>query len=107
MAKKSLGGAWSENRTIVPPPPVVLTVEVPKAWCIWANDLTRMKETLRQRWEARDPHFILDDDGEPFARFEDLLDDVAADREVRINRPVPTDMITSTEALPPVVSNRV
>lgn len=78
---------WPEGR------PVVLTVEVPKAWCLWDAD-AEMRDRLEHFWRTRHPHFT-DDYGKPYDRLEDLLVDAVEDREVRVNRTIPPEMITA------------
>lgn len=68
--------------------PVIIEVEVPKAWVI-PNDFDRMKRVLTAHWDQRNPIYT-----NGFASLEDMLDEEMERHEMRVARPIPPEMIT-------------
>lgn len=69
--------------------PIIVMVEVPKAWCIIDNDLDRVKANIAKARE----------EGEDWALGDlaEVYDEVFEDREIRIARTIPPEMIVSIE----------
>ncbi len=65
--------------------PVVIEMVIPKAWCQFSLDLDRLKATIIRQREEGNPNWQ-----GPLA---ELLDDVFDNKEVRVSRTVPVDLI--------------
>lgn len=73
--------------------PLVLAVEIPKAWCLWRQDPTTLKTQLTHLWAQRDA------DTEGHETLASYLDE-ALDQgvEVRVPRTIPPEMICVVRA---------
>lgn len=65
--------------------PIVLELLVPKKWCLFNNDLDRMKANIATA-RAEERKWAM-------GNIEDVYDDIFDNREVRINQVVPPSMI--------------
>lgn len=98
-AKLHLAGedmSWTDfqnNTTLLQPKfaeglPVVLEVEVPKAWVMMPKQETDIvKANMKKAWDEKRGF------ARGFSSFEDLLDDVWLGKEFRVKQAIPTSMI--------------
>lgn len=73
--------------------PVLLTVEVPREWARFHQDIAELKRRLTYQWEAGERY------AKKFATFDDFADDVLDQAEVRIAHTIPWSMITDVKYL--------
>jgi hypothetical protein len=85
QAAKVVHGEDEVSKRLSSGEPVVVEVTVPKAWVEIGHDLGDMRQRLDRLWQ---------DEKEDYDSWEEFIDDLSEDFEVRVNRDVPANMVT-------------